>query len=356
MESGATPRMLQAEAAMDYVNLGRSGLRVSRACLGAMNFGIVAGVRCSEPDAARIIDAFIEAGGNLIDTADVYGGGQSEEVVGRAISARRDSIVLATKGSGPLGDGANDRGLSRKHLTRALDASVNRLGTDYADLYQCHNWYPDTPIEETMSTLDAFVRSGKVRYIGCSNYPASSIIESQWAAQRLAGVSYVSLQAQYSLIAREIEAEILPACERHGLGILTYSPLASGILAGRYDRGEQPPADSRIQYWLNFPNPADGDWARAMLNDRGFDIAEEVSSVAEELGATPATTAISWLTSRPVVSSVIIGPRTLDQLNDNLSGFDLQLPPELRQRLDDASAPLNQPVTGMLTRAHAGRR
>jgi aryl-alcohol dehydrogenase-like predicted oxidoreductase len=341
---------------MEYVNLGRSGLRVSRACLGAMNFGAGPGARCPEPEAARVINAFIEAGGNLIDTADVYGGGQSEEVVGRAIAGRRASIVLATKGSGPLGDGPNDRGLSRVHLTRALDASLRRLGTDYIDLYQCHNWYPDTPVEETMSTLDGFVRAGKVRYAGCSNYPVSSIIESQWAAQRSSATPFISLQAQYSLIAREIEAEVVPACERHGLGLLAYSPLASGILAGRYERDQPPAADSRIQYWLDFPNPAAGTWARAMLSRRSFDIAEAVTDVGRELGVTPAAAAISWLAGRPAVSSIIVGPRTFDQLHGNLAGFDLELPAQLRQRLDDASAPANQPVTGMLTQAHAVQR
>jgi aryl-alcohol dehydrogenase-like predicted oxidoreductase len=192
------------------------------------------------------------------------------------------------------------------------------------------------------------VRAGKVRYVGCSNYTASSIIESQWAAQRFGGVAYISLQAQYSLIAREIEAEIIPACQRHGLGILTYSPLASGILAGRYTRGQQPPADSRIQYWLNFPNPVAADWARLMLTDKSFDIAEEVTNVARELGATPGAVAIGWLARQPAVSSVILGPRTLDQLCDNLAGFDIEIPTELRERLDTISAPANRPITGML--------
>jgi aryl-alcohol dehydrogenase-like predicted oxidoreductase len=219
---------------MEYVNLGRSGLKVSRACLGAMNFGTDPDARCGESDARRIIDAFLDAGGNFIDTADIYGAGQSEEVVGRAIAAKRDSVVLATKGANPLDVRPNGRGLSRLHLTHALDAGLRRLGTDYIDLYQCHNWYPDTPIEETMSTLDGFVRAGKVRYIGCSNYAVAAIIESQWASQRLMTTPFISLQAHYSLLAREIEAEITPACERYGLGLLTYAPLASGVLAGRY--------------------------------------------------------------------------------------------------------------------------
>ncbi|MBR7833080.1 aldo/keto reductase [Actinospica durhamensis] len=333
---------------MDYVNLGRSGLRVSRACLGAMNFGTAAGARCPQDEALRIVDAFLDAGGNLIDTADVYGDGQSEQVVRRAIAGRRDAVVLATKGSGPRGRGPNDRGLSRVHLTRALDASLKRLGTDYVDLYQCHTWHPDTPIDETMSTLDGFVRAGKVRYLGCSNYPVGPLIESQWAAERAGATPFVSLQAQYSLIARSIEAEILPACDRHGLGLLAYSPLAAGILADRYERERQPPADSRLRYWLEFPNPAAGDAARAMLTDRSFDIAQEVARAARELGATSAATAIAWLTARPGVSSVIIGPRTLDQLHDNLAGFGLVLPAEMRRTLDAASLPANGPVTGML--------
>jgi aryl-alcohol dehydrogenase-like predicted oxidoreductase len=334
---------------VDYVTLGRSGLHVSRACLGAMNFGAGPAARCPEPEARKIIDAFLDAGGNLIDTADIYGAGQSEEVVGRAIAAKRDSVVLATKGSGPLGEGQNNRGLSRVHLTGALDASLKRLGTDYVDLYQCHNWYSDTPIEETISTLDGFVRAGKVRYLGCSNYTASSIIESQWATQRLTATPFISLQAHYSLLAREIEAEIIPACERHGLGILAYSPLASGVLAGRYDRNTPPPEDSRIQYWLSFPNPIAGDWARAMLQTRSFDIADAVANVAAQVGTTAAATAISWLANRHGVSSVVIGPRTLDQLDENLAGFDVDLAPELRERLDDISTPPNRPITGMLT-------
>jgi aryl-alcohol dehydrogenase-like predicted oxidoreductase len=341
---------------MDFVNLGRSGLRVSRAALGTMNFGVDVTARTGESEAVRIVDAFIETGGNLIDTADVYGGGQSEHVVGRAIAAKRDSVVLATKGSGPLGAGPNDRGLSRKHLTRSLEASLRRLGTDYVDLYQCHNWYPDTPVEETMSTLDGFVRDGKVRYLGCSNYPVGAIIESQWAAQRLSATPFISLQAQYSLIARQIEAEIMPACERHGLGLLTYSPLAGGILAGRYQRDREPAPGSRLRHWLDFPNPAAGDQARAMLDDRSFDIAAELVDVARQLGTTPGSVAIGWLTRRADVSSVVLGPRTVDQLHDNLAGFDLDIPAESIRRLDDLSAPSNRPVTGMLAPAHAGVR
>ena len=173
---------------MEYVPLGRSGLKISRVCLGSMNFGAPAGTPgCDEDEAGRIIGAYLDAGGNIIDTADGYSGGQSEEIVGRAVSRRRDTVVLATKAFLPQGPGPNDRGLSRIHLTRALEASLRRLGTDYIDLYQCHQWDATTPVEETMTTLDAFVQSGKVRYLGCSNFTAAQIIESQWAAQRADG-------------------------------------------------------------------------------------------------------------------------------------------------------------------------
>src|SRR4051794_22660917 len=208
---------------MEYVTLGRSGLKVSRACLGAMNFG-TADAPCDESEAHRITDAFLDRGNNFIDTANVYTGGGSEQVVGRAIKTRRESVVLATKARGPQGSGPNDVGLSRVHLTRALEASLRRLGTDYVDLYQCHAWDPDTPIEETMSALDGFVRAGKVRYIGCSNFNGAQIVEAQWAAERIGGTPFVSLQPRYSLVARDIETDILPTCQRQGLGTLVYSP------------------------------------------------------------------------------------------------------------------------------------
>jgi aryl-alcohol dehydrogenase-like predicted oxidoreductase len=332
---------------MDYANLGHSGLKISRVSLGTMNFGSGPDAPCDEPQARRIIDTFLDAGGNIIDTADIYTGGQSEEIVGRAIAAKREAVVLATKGSGPLGTGPNDRGLSRRHLTRALEASLRRLGTDYIDLYQCHNWYADTPVEETMSTLDGFVRAGKVRYLGCSNYTASQIIESQWASQRLNTAPFISLQPHYSLLAREIEAEILPACARHNLGTLTYGPLASGVLAGRYRRGIEPKPGTRMHQWLHFPYPVAAEWANTMLRDDSFEIADEVGRTAEQLHTTPTAVAIAWTARRPGVTSVIIGPRTPEQLQDNLTGITLDLPADISARLDTISTPANRPVTGM---------
>jgi aryl-alcohol dehydrogenase-like predicted oxidoreductase len=267
---------------MQYVNLGASGLQVSRACLGAMMFGHSDKAPTSEPESRRIIDAFLDAGCNFIDTANVYVGGESEEVVGRAIKSRRDEVVLATKGYGPIGTGsdrpgwpadrngpfaANTVGLGRKYLVRALEGSLRRLGTDYVDLFQCHRSDPDTPVAETMATLHGFVQSGKVRYIGCSNWSGAEIVEAQWAAKELGGTPFISLQPRYSLVSRRIEEDVLPTCERQGLGTMIYSPLGGGVLTGKYKRGEQPPAGSRAS--------RGGVWAQ-LLNDQGLVLAAEV--------------------------------------------------------------------------------
>ncbi|MER5204081.1 aldo/keto reductase [Streptomyces sp. NPDC002825] len=326
---------------MEYARLGNSGLKVSGACLGTMNFGPSGGVgvgSCDETDARRIIDAFLDSGHNVIDTADAYTSGESERIVGRAVRGRRDSVVLATKASLPQGPGANDRGLSRVHLTRALDASLRRLGTDYIDLYQCHQWDPETPIDETMATLDGFVRSGKVRYIGCSNFTAAQIVESQWAAERGGGTRFVSLQSQYSLLARGIEPEILPTCERHGLGTLTWSPLGGGVLTGRYARDAAPDRTSRMGRLLHSPSPLARAMAEDLLTDHNLDIAEEAAKIAAALGSTSTAVALAWVRQRPGVTSVIIGPRTLDHLTDNLTGFALSLPADAIARLDAISA------------------
>lgn len=335
---------------MDHVSMGRSGLKVSRVCLGAMNFGAAWGFGVEAAQAKPIIDAYLDAGHNFIDTAGNYNDGQSEEIVGQAVRGRRDSVVIATKGFMPQGPGPNDRGLSRVHLTRALDASLRRLGTDHVDLYQCHFPDPDTPIEETMATLDGFVRTGKVRYLGCSNFTASQIVEAQWAAERIGATPFISLQPQYSLIARDVEAEILPVCARHGLGTLVWGPLAGGILAGRYRRGADPRPDTRIGRLMASSDPRARRWADDQLTDRNLDIADEVGKVAAELDATPAAVALAWVRNRPGVTSVIIGPRTVEQLQQNLAGFELGLPAELASRLDEASGPAPAAMTGMTSR------
>jgi aryl-alcohol dehydrogenase-like predicted oxidoreductase len=313
---------------MEYTTLGASGLQVSRPCLGAMMFGYGPDAPTSEPDSRRIVDAYLETGGNFIDTANIYTGGESEEVVGRAIKARRDDVVLATKGYGPIGTGPNTTGLSRKYLTRALEASLRRLDTDYIDLYQCHRPDPGTPISETMATLHGFVQSGKVRYLGCSNWSGSQIVEAQWAARDIGGTPFISLQPRYSLNARRIEDDILPACQRQGLGTMIYSPLGGGVLTGKYKPGQPAPEGSRAA--------RGGFWAR-MLDDQSVELAVEVGKVAAEIGATSAAVALAWVLSRRGVTTVIIGPRTFEQYEQNMAGFDLALDPALIKRLSDAS-------------------
>ena len=316
---------------VEFRTLGRSGLKVSRACLGAMNFGTSANAPCDEAEARNIIHAFVDAGNNFIDTANIYTAGQSEEIVGRAVKGRRDKLVLATKGRGPIGDGPNESGLSRAYLTRALDASLMRMGLDYIDLYQVH--FPDanTPIEETMDALAGFVRAGKVRYIGCSNFTGSQIVDAQWAAARQNGVPFTSLQPRYSLVARDIESDVLPACGRHGLGTLIYSPLGGGLLTGKYRPDEAPGTDTRFGR-----TPA---WSRGALSERNFRIAEAVKQVAAGVGATATAVSLAWCLSRNHITSVIIGPRTVRQLQDNLEGFNLKLPSDVIKRLSDASRP-----------------
>jgi aryl-alcohol dehydrogenase-like predicted oxidoreductase len=330
---------------MHYVNLGRSGLKISRACLGAMNFGVAhTAPWCDEPTARRIIDAYLDAGGNIIDTANNYTAGQSEEVIGRAVEGRRDQMVIATKARLPQGPGPNDHGLSRLHLTRALDASLKRLGTDYVDLYQMHFFDAETPIEETMDTLAGFVRAGKVRYLGGSNFNGSQIVEAQWAAARGAGVPLISLQRRYSLTSREIEDEVLPTAERHGLGTLTFGPLSGGLLSGKYRRGEEAAADTR--YGGSMGARGDARMAAAAahaLRERNLNIADAVAEVAAEIGATPSAVATAWCLARRGVTGVVIGPRTPEQLADYLPAFELTLPEAAIKRLSDVSRPVPGP-------------
>jgi aryl-alcohol dehydrogenase-like predicted oxidoreductase len=321
---------------------GVMDLKVSRVCLGTANFGTAWGIGVDESGARPVIDAFLDAGHNFIDTSDNYQNGQSEEIVGRAVRGRRDAVVLATKTFNRRGPG-----LSRTHLTRALEASLRRLGTDHVDLYQCHKWDPDTPVEETLAALDGFVRAGKVRHLGCANFTAAQVVEAQWTAARVGGVPLISLQSQYSLLRRDIEAEILPASGRHGMALLAYSPLGGGVLAGQYQPGADPDPDTRLGRLAADPAPGVRPWIAQALSDRNLAIAAEVAKLAAELGTTPAAVALAWVRARPGITSVIIGPRTVEQLEQNLAGFELTLPAELSARLDDISGPAPTPVTGL---------
>jgi aryl-alcohol dehydrogenase (NADP+) len=320
---------------MDYRTLGRSGCAVSSMCLGTMTFGTETG----EAGAHQQLDQFIDAGGTLVDTADVYSGGTSEEIIGRWFASRpaqvTERVVLATKGRFPLGGAPNDAGLSAVHLTRALDASLRRLGRDAVDLYQVHAYDPLTPLEETLRTLDGFVRSGKIRYYGLSNFTGWQLTKTVHLARELNVAPPVTLQPQYSLLAREIEWEIVPAAMDAGLGLLPWSPLGGGWLSGKYRRDERPAGATRLG-----EDPDRGMEAYdRRSSDRTWRVIDAVQTVAEDRGASMAEVALAWVTGRPAVSSTILGARTTDQLQANLRAAGLRLTPEETAVLDAASDP-----------------
>jgi aryl-alcohol dehydrogenase-like predicted oxidoreductase len=320
---------------MDYRQLGHSGLRVSTLTLGTMTFGgrdKFANVGTTDVEGAtRQIDMCLEAGINLIDTADVYSGGLSEEIVGRALRGRRDRVLLATKARMPMGEGPNDAGLSRHHLIRSCEASLRRMGTDYIDLYQVHEWDGATPLEETLGALDHLVSSGKVRYIGCSNYAGWHLMKALGISERRNLQRFVSQQIYYSLQARDAEYELVPVALDQGVGILVWSPLAGGLLSGKYRRGQDGPEGSRhLTDWNEPP---------VRNEDQVYDIVDALVEIAEERDASPAQVALAWTLGRPGIASVVIGARTDEQLADNLGAADLVLGEEERSRLDELSAP-----------------
>jgi aryl-alcohol dehydrogenase-like predicted oxidoreductase len=319
---------------MEYRNLGRTGTIVSGQCLGTMTFG-----RESDEETSHAqLDLFVERGGNFVDTADVYSGGRSEEIIGRWLSARpgmRDSVVIATKGRFSMGDGRNDAGLSRTHLGRALDASLRRLGVDVVDLYQAHAWDPLTPIEETLGFFDDAVRAGKIRYAGVSNFVGWQLQKAALLAGAAAPI--VTLQPQYSLLVRDIELEIVEVCRNEGIGILPWSPLAGGWLTGKYKRDEPPTGATRLG-----ENPERGMEAYSPRNaqERTWRVIDVVREVAERRGVPMSRVALAWVADRPAVTSVILGARTVAQLDDNLAAADLHLSAEETEQLTVASAPL----------------
>ena len=320
---------------MDYRQLGNSGLRVSALTLGTMTFGgqgKFAKVGATDVDGAtRQVDMCLDAGINLIDTADVYSGGLSEEIVGRTIRGRRDRVLVATKARMPMGDGPNDAGLSRHHLIRACEASLRRLDTDHIDLYQVHEWDGATPLEETLAALDHLVNSGKVRYIGCSNYAGWHVMKALAISERRGFQRFVSQQIYYSLQARDAEYELVPVSLDQGLGILVWSPLAGGLLSGKYRRDQEGPEGSRhLTDWNEPP---------VRNEDQVYDIVDALVEIAEEHGASPAQAALAWTLGRPGVASIVVGARTEEQLADNLGAADLVLGDDERARLDELSAP-----------------
>jgi aryl-alcohol dehydrogenase-like predicted oxidoreductase len=320
--------------AMEHRQLGRSGLRVSVLTLGTMTYGgggPFSNVGSVDLDGVRRhIDLCLDAGVNLIDTADVYSNGTSEELIGRALEGRRDRVLLATKARMPMGEGANDAGLSRQHLIEACEASLRRLRTDHIDLYQVHEWDGQTPLEETLDTLDGLVRAGKVRYIGCSNYAAWQVAKALGISDRLGLQRFASQQIYYSLQAREAEYELVPVSLDQGLGILVWSPLAGGLLTGKYRRDHPDPEVGRQLT----------DWDEPPVRDQEqlYDIVEVLVEIAEGRGVPPAQVALAYTLGKPGVTSVIVGARLEEQLVANLGAAELALTDEERARLDEASA------------------
>jgi len=319
---------------MEYRQLGRSGLKVSSITLGTMtmggrgNFAKVGNVGLDE--ARRQIDLCIDAGVNLIDTANVYSNGASEEIIGNALAGRRKGgVLLATKARFAMGEGPNDRGLSRYHLIRECEASLKRLQTDVIDLYQVHEWDGLTPLEETLEALDTLVRQGKVRYVGCSNYSGWHLMKALGISERECRQRFVSQQIHYTLEAREAEYELIPIALDQGLGVLVWSPLAGGLLSGKHRRNQAAPEGSRqLAGWTEPP---------IRDEDRLWTIVETLVSIAQNRGVSAAQVALAWLLGRPAVTSVIIGGRTEAHLADNLGAADLKLTPEERTSLDQAS-------------------
>lgn len=321
---------------MKFKQLGKSGLLVSDLCLGTMIFGEDSPRGTSAAEAERIIQRYLEAGGNHLDTADVYAGGRSEEIVGQALkSAPRDQIVLASKVRFPTGAGRNDVGLSRHHLIEGLHASLRRLQTDYLDLYYLHCWDPLTPLEETLRTLDDLVRAGKVRYVGVSNFKAWQVMKALSVSDAHGWVRFVAGQYQYSLIKRDLEYEFIDLCQSEGIGLTPWGPLGGGFLSGKYQRGQRPmnANEGRI---ATTADDTEESWTRRDL-ERNWDIIDAVGEIAEARGATTSQIALAWVRTQPAVSSVIIGVRTLSQLEDNLQAAGIDLTAAELAQLDQVS-------------------
>jgi aryl-alcohol dehydrogenase-like predicted oxidoreductase len=325
---------------MEYRQLGRSGLRVSTITLGTMGFGGTGWASAvgslDVKGARRQIGMARDAGVNLIDTADVYSNGLSEEIVGAALGTDRDDVLLATKVRMPMGRGPNDAGLSRHHIIRGAEASLRRLGTDWIDLYQVHEWDGQTPLEETLAALDSLVQAGKVRYVGASNYAGWQLIKALGISERDGLARFVSQQIYYSLQSRDAESELVPVSIDQGLGILVWSPIAGGLLSGKYRRGVEAPAGSRHL----------GDWDEPPVHDENklYDTIELLVEIGAAHGVLAAQVALAYLLAKPAVTSLIVGARTEEQLADNLASAELTLSADEISRLDDVSAePLRYP-------------
>jgi 1-deoxyxylulose-5-phosphate synthase len=317
---------------MQHVRFGRTGLQVSRLCLGTMTFGL----QCDEATSFAILDAAAEAGITFLDTADVYplGGtveiaGRTEEIVGKWLRGRRDRFIVATKCSGRMGPAPWQQGTSRKHVLDAVDASLKRLGTDYVDLYQIHQYDATTPTDETLEAFDAVVRSGKVRYIGCSNYHAFRVARALGRSEALGLAKFVSVQPRYNLLFRQIERELLPLCEEEGLAVMPYNPLAGGLLTGKHKRSAPPPEGSRFTL-----GAAGGMYTERYWKDREFDCVDALAAVAHEGGIELVTLAIAWTLANPAITTPIIGASKPAQLKASVAAAELKLDAALKAKLD----------------------
>jgi aryl-alcohol dehydrogenase-like predicted oxidoreductase len=311
---------------MHYRPLGRTGIKVSPYCLGAMMFGGLGNP--DHEDCVRIIHKALDSGINFIDTADRYSNGESEEIVGKALEGRRDNIVLATKVHGAMGDDPNMQGNSRRWIMRAVEDSLRRLKTDYIDIYQIHRPAPNTDIEETLSALTDLMRAGKVRAIGSSTFPVSEIVEAQWVAERRGLARFRTEQPPYSILDRGIERDMLPTCQRYGMGVLVWSPLSKGMLTGRYRKGQALPDSIRVKY---FP--------KQMSDARSLDAIEQLVPLAEESGLSLTHMAMAFVMAHPGVTSAILGPRTMQQFDDLLAGAEVRLSDDLLDRIDQIVPP-----------------
>ena len=306
---------------MQYRPLGKTGIKVSPYCLGAMMFG---GIANGDHDACiRIIHKALDLGINFVDTADRYSQGESEEIVGKALKGRRDNVVLATKVHGPMGDDPNQQGNSRRWITQAVEASLRRLQTDHIDLYQIHRPAPDTEVEETLSVLTDLMREGKVRAIGSSTFPAGEIVEAQWTAERRGLARFRSEQPPYSILNRSVEREVLPLCQKYGMGALVWSPLAKGMLTGRYRKDQPLPDSLRVKVFR-----------QQMSDERNLDAVEQLIPIAEAAGLSLTHMALGFVMAHPGVASAILGPRTMEQLDDLLAGAQVRLSDDVLDQID----------------------
>lgn len=326
---------------MEFRQLGHSGLKVPVLSFGTGTFGgsndfFRAWGDTDEKEATRLVDICLDAGVNLFDTADVYSGGLSEQILGKAVAGRRDQVLIATKASFPMGPGVNDRGNSRHHLLRACEASLTRLGTDYIDIYQVHGFDSLSPVEETLSTLDTLVRSGKVRYIGCSNFSGWHLMKSLAASERYGWARYVAHQAYYSLVGRDFEWELMPLGHDQHVGTLVWSPLGWGRLTGKLRRNQPPPAVSRLPRTARMGPP--------VPDDLLYKVVDAIDEVAKDTGKTVTQIALNWLMQKPTISSVVVGARNEEQLKQNLGAFGWSLTKDQVAALDNASeAPVAYP-------------